>query len=88
VAWLAQRMDKSAVSKLMRCSWAAVHHIVGLVVAEHLELTRLDGLVHIGVDEISYKKGHHYLTVVADHDQGPGRLGRTRQAHPGVIGFL
>jgi transposase len=70
VAWLAQRMDKSAVSKLMRCSWAAVHHIVGLVVAEHLDSGRLDGLAHIGVDEISYKKGHHYLTVVADHDQG------------------
>ena len=70
VAWLAQRMDKSSVSKLMRCAWASVHRIVGLVVAEHLDSTRLEGLFHIGVDEISYKKGHHYLTIVADHDQG------------------
>jgi transposase len=31
---------------------------------------RLDGLRRIGVDEISYKRGHRYLTVVVDHDSG------------------
>lgn len=70
VAWLAQRTDKTAVATLLRCSWEAVHHIVGRVVAEHLDDTRLEGLYHLGVDEISYKRGHNYLTVVADHDQG------------------
>lgn len=70
VAWMAQRTDKTSVSKLLRCSWKAVHHIVGRVVAEHLDDTRLEGLFHLGVDEISYKRGHHYLTVVADHDTG------------------
>ena len=40
---------------------------------------RLDGLRRIGIDEISYKRGHRYLTVVVDHDSGrlvwagPGR---------------
>ena len=34
---------------------------------------RFQGLRRIGVDEIAYKKGHRYLTVVVDHD--PGRLG-------------
>jgi transposase len=40
---------------------------------------RLDGLRRIGVDEISYKRGYRYLTVVVDHDTGrllwaaPGR---------------
>ena len=40
---------------------------------------RLDGLRRIGIDEISYKRGHRYLTVVVDHDTGrlvwaaPGR---------------
>ncbi|MEO6886887.1 MAG: ISL3 family transposase, partial [Jatrophihabitantaceae bacterium] len=29
---------------------------------------RLDGLVNIGVDEVSYKRHHHYLTLVTDHD--------------------
>ena len=70
VAWLAQRMDKTAVAELMHCSWASVDRIVGLVVAEHLDDSRLDGLVRIGVDEISYRLGHKYLTLVADHDTG------------------
>ena len=30
----------------------------------------LDGLYRIGVDEIAYKKGRKFLTVVADHDTG------------------
>ena len=25
---------------------------------------RLDGLVHIGIDKISYRKGHNYLSVI------------------------
>ena len=39
------------------------------VVAEELDVTRFDGLRRIGVDEVAYRKGHRYLTVVADHDQ-------------------
>ena len=31
---------------------------------------RLAGLRRIGIDEISYKRGHRYLTVVVDHDTG------------------
>jgi hypothetical protein len=58
------------VAKLLRCSWEAVDHIVGRVVAEHIDDARLDGLYRIGVDEISYKRGHRYLTIVADHDTG------------------
>jgi transposase len=59
--WLAQRMDKTSVAKLLRCTWEAV---------DHIDDTRLDGLYRIGVDEISYKRGHRYLTIVADHDTG------------------
>ena len=83
VGWLAQRMDKSGVARLLRCSWEAVDGIVRRVVDDHLDDARLDGLYRIGVDEISYKRGHHYLTVVADHDNG-GRVvwigeGRSRE---------
>lgn len=70
VAWLAQRTDKTSVATLMRCSWAAVRAIIGRVVDERLDDARLDGLYHLGVDEISYKRGHHYLTIVANHDNG------------------
>jgi len=44
--------------------------IVQRVVGEQLNSKRLDGLLRIGVDEVSYRKGHRFLTVVADHDQG------------------
>ena len=83
IGWLAQRMDKTSVARLMRCSWEAVDHIVARVVADHIDDRRLDGLYRIGVDEISYRRGHKYLTVVADHDTGKvvwvGK-DRTRQA--------
>lgn len=73
VGWLAQRCDKTTISRLMRCSWETVAGIVVRVVDEHLDTDRLEGLLRIGVDEVSYRKGHRYLTVVADHDQG-GRV--------------
>lgn len=30
--------------------------------------SRFDGLVNIGIDETSYKKGYKYMTVVVNHD--------------------
>jgi transposase len=70
VAWLAQRMDKTSIAKLMRCSWEAVDAIVCRVVTDHIDDARLDHLYRIGVDEISYKRGRKFLTIVADHDSG------------------
>lgn len=69
VAWLAQRSDKTTISRLLRTSWETVAGIVTRVVAEQIDTRRLSGLLRIGVDEVSYRKGHRYLTVVADHDQ-------------------
>jgi len=70
VAWLAQHTDKTTITRLLRTSWETVAGIVGRVVAEHIDHRRLEGLYRIGVDEISWRKGHRYITVVADHDQG------------------
>ena len=54
--------------------------VVALCVAQALAGTDgLDGLRRIGIDEISYRRGHQYLVVVVDHDTGrlvwarPGR---------------
>ncbi|MGH9261187.1 MAG: ISL3 family transposase, partial [Acidimicrobiales bacterium] len=69
VAYMAQRMDKTTITKMLRVSWEAVAKIVIDVVADSLDTGRLDGLYRIGVDEVSYRKGHRYLTVVADHDR-------------------
>jgi transposase len=69
IAWCAQRMDKTTASRLLRISWASVHRAVHRVVASELDPSRLDELFRIGVDDISFRKGHRYLTVVADHDR-------------------
>ncbi|NUT03570.1 MAG: ISL3 family transposase [Hamadaea sp.] len=70
VAWLATRASKTAVSVLMRISWATVGAIITRVTAEADAVAgdRLDGLRRIGIDEVSYKRHHKYLTVVVDHD--------------------
>lgn len=71
VAWLAVRTSKSAVTELMRVAWRTVGSIVTRVQADiDARVDRLDGLRRIGIDEISYKRGHRYLTVVVDHDSG------------------
>ncbi|MGI8721916.1 MAG: ISL3 family transposase [Geodermatophilaceae bacterium] len=69
ITWLAQRVDKTTVSRLLRVSWQTVADVVGRVVADHLDDARLDEVYRIGVDEVSYRKHHRYLTVVADHDR-------------------
>jgi transposase len=69
VAWLAQHTDKTAITRLLRTSWETVAAVVGRVVTEAIDSRRLEGLRRIGVDEVSYRKGHRYLTVVADHDR-------------------
>lgn len=69
VAWLCQHTDKTTVTKLLRTSWETVARIVTRVVADHVDGRRLEGIYRIGVDEVSYRKHHRYLTVVADHDR-------------------
>jgi transposase len=91
IAWLAQRTDKTAICRLLRVGWTTVQAVVTRVVGDHLDDRRLDGLVNLGVDEISYKRGHQYLTVVADHDTG--RVvwvaeGRTQAALAGFFDAL
>lgn len=80
VAWLAVQCSKSAVVELMRVAWRTVGSIVARVEADiDRRVDRFAGLRRIGIDEISYKRGHRYLTVVVDHDSGrlvwaaPGR---------------
>jgi transposase len=80
VAWLATQCSKTAVTQLMRVAWRTVGSIVARVSADtDARVDRLAGLRRIGIDEISYKRGHRYLTVVVDHDTGalvwaaPGR---------------
>ena len=79
-AWLAVRTSKSATCQLLGVAWRTIGSIITRV-NNDVEATfdRLEGLRRIGIDEISYKRGHRYLIVVVDHDTGrlvwagPGR---------------
>lgn len=93
ITWMAQRVDKTTVSTLLRVSWETVAAVVIRVVGDHIDDTRLDDLYRIGVDEISYRKGHRYLTVVADHDRagavvwaGEGRNSATMEEFYDTLG--
>jgi len=83
-AWLATRTSKSTLEQLLRIAWRTVGAIVARVVADGVAARDpLAGLRRIGIDEISYKKGHRYITIVVDHDSGrlvwaaPGRDRKT-----------
>jgi transposase len=74
-AYLAQQASKTAVAGLMRVAWRSVGHVIQRVVARcHAEKfgegDGLDDLTRIGVDELSYRRHHEYVTVVVDHERG------------------
>lgn len=70
VAWLAAKTDKTAVERLLRIAWRTVGAIVERVVADELDPDRLNDLFEIGIDEISWRKQHNYLTLVSNHRSG------------------
>lgn len=70
VGFLTQRLDKTTVSRLMRVAWETVGSILTRVVARHGKDDRLDGLRYIGVDELSYRRHHKYVTIIVDHERG------------------
>jgi transposase len=93
VAWLATQCSKSAVTELMRIAWRTVGAIITRVWADVEAVhDRFADLRRIGIDEISYKRGHRYLTVVVDHDSGrlvwaaPGRDKATLAVFFDVLG--
>lgn len=65
-AWLTREMNQTAVTRLLKVAWVTVGSIVERVVQRCLNKQRLDDLYVIGIDEVSYRKGHKYLTVIAD----------------------
>ena len=83
VGLLAQQLSHTAVVELTGVAWVTVGSIAERLVTEHLHEDRFENLRRIGVDEISYRHNHHYLTVVMDHDRnrviwvGVGKSGDT-----------
>lgn len=70
VAWLMREMNRTAITRLVHIAWATVGNIAERVAERYLNRRRLDALYQIGIDEVSYRKRHKYLTLVADHVSG------------------
>jgi transposase len=69
VAWLATRTDKSTIKRMLRVDWDTVGRIIKRVCDDELDPNRLNDLYDIGIDEVSWKRQHNYLTLVADHQR-------------------
>lgn len=83
VVWLTVHADKTTVASFARVAWRTVGAMCQRVSAELIDQTRLEGLVEIGVDEISWRKHHKYLTLVTNHDDSTvvwGTAGRDADA--------
>lgn len=70
VGFLVQRCDKTSVQEMFNIAWVTVGQIVKRVVHRHRSGDPLDGLTAIGIDELSYRKGHKYVTTVTDQLSG------------------
>jgi transposase len=70
----AQRLSWQEVADVFHTSWNTVYRAVALAVGWGLEHRSLDGVTALGVDEIQWRKGHHYLTLVYQIQEGCKRL--------------
>lgn len=74
LAQWARRMSWTEVAEAFHTSWQKVYRAVAWVVAYGLLHRDLSGITAIGVDEVQWQRGHHYLTVVYQLDAGRRRL--------------
>jgi transposase len=67
VGFLATTADKKTICRLTRIDWDTVGRIITRVMDDGLDPDRLEQLFEIGVDEVSWRKRHNYLTLVSNH---------------------
>jgi transposase len=72
-AW-AKRLSWWETAKVFGSTWDKVRVSVQWVVHWGLEHRNLDAITAIGIDEIAYRKGHKYMSVVYDISPGSKRL--------------
>jgi transposase len=74
LAGWARRMSWKEVSECFRVSWDHVYNSVKHAVSWGLSHRDLEGIESIGVDEVQWKRGHKYQTLVYQIDEGCKRL--------------
>jgi transposase len=67
VAWLATKTDKTATCRLTRIDWQTIGRVIERVGVELIDGDRLSDLFEISIDEVAWRKGHRYLTLIGDH---------------------
>lgn len=70
----AKRMSWLEVSRAFHTSWDSVFRSVKNAVEWGRERVDLSGITAIGIDEMAWAKGHEYVTVVYQIDEGRRRL--------------
>lgn len=74
LAGWAKRLSWQEVADIFGASWDTVYRSVRWVVQWGVVHRELTGVTAIGVDEIQWKRGHHYLTLVYQIDGSSRRL--------------
>jgi len=74
LAMWAKRLSWQEVARAFETTWDHVYQSVRRMVEYGLEHRGLDDIKAIGVDEIQFGKGHQYLTLVYQLDEGNKRL--------------
>lgn len=70
-AWMAVHVSKTTLAEVMRTTWRTVGNILVRVSADQAaKADPFADLTRIGIDEVSFRKGQRYLTVVVNHDTG------------------
>ena len=69
VGYLATTADKTTITRLVRIDWDTVGRIITRVMDDHLDPARLEQLFEMGVDEVSWRKRHKYITIVTNHQR-------------------
>jgi transposase len=70
VAYFVQQTNKTVVGHVMKVAWPTVGNILERTVHRRGIPLERRKLYRIGIDEISYRKHHKDLTIVADHVGG------------------
>lgn len=88
VTWLARCLDKTAICTLLAIGWRTVGKIIKRVVERRREAVDFTTLRVIAVDELSFRKGQHYLTLVTDLESGRIVWGKEGRSAATLIEFF
>jgi transposase len=89
----AKRLSRQEVADVFRTRWNTVYRAVTLAVLWGIAESSPEGITAIGIDAIQWRKGHKYLTLVYQVQEGCKRLlyvaaGRTAEGLRGFFDML